>query len=266
MVEYVKMSPLARKSWSAVPYLVLAVAFTARCARAAEPGASRVAEHITLRNGFDFICDHRTAEGSKIRLYMDAAGTSFLEVNATDIVADETVTLPAPVQPAAQAPAAVTQSAVVRQPDRLSDEDLRPMLTQAGATYNIDPDLLASVVRQESGGQTRAVSRAGAQGLMQLMPRTAADLGVVDNFAPGENIRGGTGYLNQLLDRYHNNLVLALAAYNAGPATVDRWHGIPPYRETRAYVARVIHEYNRRYVLRHRQNPAASVPVVAMAR
>ena len=82
--------------------------------------------------------------------------------------------------------------------------------------------------------------------MMQLMPGTASDLGVSDTFAPGENIKGGTAYLNALLTKYHDNLPLALAAYNAGPAAVDRWHGIPPYRETRAYVARVIREYNRR--------------------
>jgi soluble lytic murein transglycosylase-like protein len=257
------MPLLARNRWSAAPWLALAVASAATCARGAEPGPSRVAEHITLRNGFDLICDHRAADGGKIRLYMDATGANFIEVKASDIVADETVTLPAPAQPAA---AAGTPGAAPRQPDHLSDQDLRPMLTQAGTAYNIDPDLLASVVRQESGGHARAVSHAGARGLMQLMPGTAADLGVADSFAPGENIRGGTSYLNQLLDRYHNNLVLALAAYNAGPAAVDRWHGVPPYRETRAYVARIVREYNRRYALRHRPASAAAPQVAALAR
>ena len=85
---------------------------------------------------------------------------------------------------------------------------------------------------------------------MQLMPGTAADLGVADAFAPGQNISGGTAYLDSLLKRYHENLALALAAYNAGPAAVDRWHGIPPYRETQLYVARVIHEFNRRIAAR----------------
>jgi soluble lytic murein transglycosylase-like protein len=133
------------------------------------------------------------------------------------------------------------------------------MLTTAGATYDLDADLLASVVRQESGGNSRAISRAGAEGLMQLMPKTASDLGVSNTFAPDQNIDGGTAYLDFLLKRYHDNLPLALAAYNAGPAAVDRWHGIPPYRETRAYVARVIHEYNRRFALRHQAELRSSV-------
>jgi len=120
------------------------------------------------------------------------------------------------------------------------------MLAHAGTEHNIDADLLASVVRAESGGHVRAVSHAGARGLMQLMPGTASELGVQDAFRADQNIAGGTAYLDQLLVRYHDNVALALAAYNAGPAAVDRYNGIPPYRETRAYVARVIREFNRR--------------------
>ncbi|HTM17430.1 MAG TPA: lytic transglycosylase domain-containing protein, partial [Terracidiphilus sp.] len=82
----------------------------------------------------------------------------------------------------------------------------------------------------------------------------AADLGVSDSFAPDQNVRGGSAYLDELLRRYHDNISLALAAYNAGPAAVDKYHGIPPYHETRAYVARVIHEFNRR--VRDRQREA----------
>jgi soluble lytic murein transglycosylase-like protein len=209
---------------------------------------AHAAEHVTLKNGFDMFCDHREDDGTKVRLYMDAAGSSYLEVAASDIVSDEHVDLP---KPAEADPAKDAAADPPPAPEKLSDAELEPMLTKAGTTYDLDADLLASVVRAESAGHTRAVSRAGAQGLMQLMPGTASELGVADSFAPGENIEGGTAYLNALLKRYNDNLVLALAAYNAGPAAVDRWHGIPPYRETRAYVARVIHEYNRRYALRH---------------
>jgi soluble lytic murein transglycosylase-like protein len=85
---------------------------------------------------------------------------------------------------------------------------------------------------------------------MQLMPATAKDLGVADSFKPEENVRGGATYLDALLTRYHDNLALALAAYNAGPEAVAKYHGIPPYRETQAYVARVIHEFNRRVLAR----------------
>jgi hypothetical protein len=228
------MRPIGRQFWCAI--LALGCAGT----------AAHAAEHVTLRNGFDLFCDHREAKGEKVRLYVDAVGSSFLEVNASDIVATEQVDWPKPLVvevPKAAAPAAV--------PEKLTEADLQPMLTKAGTAYNLDTDLLASVVRQESGGHARAVSRAGAQGLMQLMPGTASELGVADSFAPGENIQGGTAYLDTLLKRYNDNLAFALAAYNAGPAAVDRWHGIPPYRETRAYVARVIREYNRRYALRH---------------
>ena len=123
---------------------------------------------------------------------------------------------------------------------------MHEMLLHAGTAHNIDEDLLASVVRAESGGQVRAVSRTGARGLMQLMPGTATQMGVVDSFRPEQNIAGGTAYLDGLLTRYHDNVALALAAYNAGPAAVDRYRGVPPYRETRAYVARVIREFNRR--------------------
>jgi soluble lytic murein transglycosylase-like protein len=124
------------------------------------------------------------------------------------------------------------------------------MLTKAGADHNLDVDLLASVVKAESDGNARATSRAGAQGLMQLMPGTAAGLGVKDSFQPDENVRGGSTYLDHLLTEYHDNLGLALAAYNAGPDAVEKYHGIPPYHETQVYVAYVIHEFNRRVLAR----------------
>jgi len=140
---------------------------------------------------------------------------------------------------------------------------LHEILAKAGGDHNLDVDLLASVVKAESGGNAHAVSRAGARGLMQLMPGTANELGVGDSFKPDENVRGGTTYLDALLVYYHDNLALALAAYNAGPVAVDKYHGIPPYHETRAYVAWVIHEFNRRVRARDalaKQSVAAASP------
>jgi soluble lytic murein transglycosylase-like protein len=142
----------------------------------------------------------------------------------------------------------------------LSPAELRQLLAAAGAEHDLDVDLLASLVHAESNSEPRAVSRSGAQGLMQLMPGTAAQLGVKDSFAPEANVHGGTAYLDSLLRRYHDNLALALAAYNAGPGAVDRFHGVPPYRETRAYVARIIHEFNQRYAARQ------AAAALAMAR
>jgi len=94
---------------------------------------------------------------------------------------------------------------------------------------------------------------------MQLMPDTASKLGVADSVRADQNINGGTAYLNDLLVRYHDNLALALAAYNAGPAAVDKYHGIPPYRETRLYVARIIHDFN------HRKAETAAHPPTMVA-
>lgn len=216
--------------WVAVAVLAV-VAAGATCARAAE--------RITLTNGFSLVCDHRAASPTpdKVRLYMDAGSENFIEVAPGQIASSEYVILP---------PVRAAEPASAKAEEILTPADLHQLLDRAGTEHNLNADLLASVVREESGGHPHAVSRAGAEGLMQLMPGTAAKLGVADAFAPGENIRGGTAYLDSLLKRYHENLALALAAYNAGPAAVDRWHGIPPYRETRLYVARVIHEFNRR--------------------
>jgi soluble lytic murein transglycosylase-like protein len=105
---------------------------------------------------------------------------------------------------------------------------------------------------------------------MQLMPGTAAGQGVKDSFEPEQNVRGGSAYLDALLTQYHDNMALALAAYNAGPKAVEKYHGIPPYRETRVYVARVIHEFNRRVLAREtaasRQRAANNIPQDTTAR
>ncbi len=234
------------------------------------------AEHITLRNGFELDCARREVAGDRVRLYLLPApgkllpaapgaavgqaavqDANYIEVSASAVLRVEQI----PDPPSPPAVAATPLSAPVDappalpllllEPARTASSPLTPvemgeMLVLAGRLHNIDTDLLASVVKAESNGNPRAVSRAGAEGLMQLMPGTASLMGVHNTFAPEENIGGGTAYLDALLMRYHNNTKLAVAAYNAGPAAVDRYHGVPPYAETRAYVARVINEFNRR--------------------
>jgi hypothetical protein len=210
--------------------------------------AARAAERVTLSNGFEIDCHHHVQVADQIRLYLSAGGDNYIDRHAEDIASIETVPdPPAPPQIKQSAPAASPQA----NPDgKLSPADLGEMLTKAGHEHNLDVDLLASLVKAESGGNSRAVSRAGARGLMQLMPATAKDLGVEDSFKPDENVRGGSIYFDSLLTNYHDNLALALAAYNAGPEAVAKYHGIPPYHETQAYVARVIHEFNRRVLAR----------------
>jgi hypothetical protein len=202
------------------------------------------AERVLLANGFDMRCDHHASVDGMVRLYLTAGEGNYLERKPEDIVR---------IEQAPDLPAARPAVATVKKNEKLTPADLHEMFAQAGEQHNIDADLLASVVKAESNGNVRAVSHAGARGLMQLMPKTAAEEGVNDSFQADENVRGGTAYLDELLQRYHDNLALALAAYNAGPAAVDKYNGIPPYHETRVYVARVIHEFNRRVRTREMQ-------------
>jgi hypothetical protein len=199
----------------------------------------RAAEQVTLQNGFEITCHHHGTVNSRVRLYMEKGSQNYIEVAPADIASVERIPdpppPPTPDPPKAQAP--VTVPAPVgdlRSDIKLSPADLNEMLARAGHEHNVDMDLLASVVKAESNGN-------------------APDLGVSDSFKPEQNVRGGSTYLDELLTRYHDNLALALAAYNAGPAAVDKYNGIPPYRETKLYVARVIHEFNRRVKAREAQ-------------
>jgi len=124
--------------------------------------------------------------------------------------------------------------------------DLRRMVSDVSLEHGVDPKLVDAVVRVESDYNPRAVSRRGALGLMQLMPATADRLDVNDPFDPEENIRGGVREISRLVDRYAGNLQLALAAYNAGEGAVARYRGIPPYKETRSYVTRILSLYTGR--------------------
>jgi len=146
--------------------------------------------------------------------------------NGTPRIVDNSFSMGAPV---AAAPA----------PRRARATEFDSLIVQHAEANKINPALVRAVIEAESAFNPRAVSHVGAMGLMQLMPGTAKDLGVTDPFDPNDNIRGGTKYLKSLLDRFDNKVELALAAYNAGPGAVERYDGIPPYRETRNYVAKI---------------------------
>ena len=125
-----------------------------------------------------------------------------------------------------------------------TNDELLSWIESHAAAVNLPSRLIQAVVQVESGYNHRAISSVGAMGLMQLMPGTASDMAVGNPYDPQENLRGGTRYLRALLDRFDDSLELALAAYNAGPGNVERYRGIPPYRETQDYVRKVMHLYN----------------------
>jgi soluble lytic murein transglycosylase-like protein len=206
---------------------------------AAVATSAHALQRVNLTTGFSYDCVRQEpVDADHTRLYLYTPGntdtTNFVVIASQQIASVET--LPDPLPPIAPTPAVVAAAPV----------DVHDLLAKAGVQHNIDVDLLASIVNTESAGHANAVSHAGARGLMQLIPSTARDLGVEDATKPDQNIAGGSSYLDSLLTRYKNNLSLALAAYNAGPGAVDHYHGIPPYRETRAYVRRVELEFVRR--------------------
>ncbi|MBA5866313.1 MAG: transglycosylase SLT domain-containing protein [Nitrospira sp. CR1.3] len=125
----------------------------------------------------------------------------------------------------------------------LSERELEPLIRRHSSQHQLHPALIRAVIKAESNFDPRAVSRAGAIGLMQLMPQTAVRMDVRDLYDPEDNVAGGTKYLRQLLDRFHGNLPLALAAYNAGENVVERYQALPPIDETRQYVRKVLRYY-----------------------
>jgi Transglycosylase SLT domain len=185
------------------------------------------ADIAVLNNGFSIRHERREQLGSVTRLYMGADASGFVDVPTTEIDHFE---------PDVSLPAAAAQN-----PGNLPD-----LITNASERYHLDPDLVNSVIHAESDFNPHAISPKGAQGLMQLMPGTSSKLGVRNAFDPSANVDGGTRYLRDLLERYNFDMVKALAAYNAGPQRVERYAGVPPYPETRAYVAKIVRDFNRK--------------------
>jgi hypothetical protein len=210
------------------------------------------ADLAVLRNGNSIRHERRQVVGAVTRLYMGDSASGYIEIPTDQIERFEKDTAPDPApmkpQPLSASVAAPTAALPVVRP-----VDMKQMVNSAGERHRIDPDFINSVIRAESGFNSHAVSKKGAQGLMQLMPQTASQLGVANSFDPNANVEGGTKYLRELLEKYNYDVVKTLAAYNAGPKRVDQYHGAPPYYETRAYIARIIRDFNRQKIA---ENPA----------
>lgn len=189
--------------------------------------SASAAELAVLKTGFTVRHESREVVGAVTRLHLPG------NAGFVDVPTDQIETFAADDAP----PLA---------PEVAAEPDIPSLVREAGTRHGIDPEFVASVVRAESGFNVKAVSPKGARGLMQLMPDTATRLGVSDSFDPAANIEGGTRFLRELLERYDGDAIKALAAYNAGPGRVETYRGVPPFRETRAYIARIIQDYNRK--------------------
>lgn len=198
-------------------------------------------EVAVLKNGFAIKHERREVVGDVTRLYVSADGSSFVDVPTASIEHYEA----APEEPGSGS--RVPASPISRQQFPVRPQtNISQVVNEASGRYRLDPDLVSSVIKAESDFKVRAVSPKGAQGLMQLMPGTASQLGVSDAFDPQANVEGGTKYLRELMEKYNFDIVTALAAYNAGPQRVEQFRGVPPYYETRAYVARVVRDFNKK--------------------
>jgi hypothetical protein len=199
------------------------------------------AEYVVLRSGQRLTVTGYQLLGDKYRLQMKGG---FVEVAADDVVAidpEDSFGPPATAQ--------------------VDPQPLYRDLVEATAKrYNVDADLITSVIAVESNFDPKAVSRKNAHGLMQLLPETAAQLGVKNIDDPAENIDAGTRYLRDLLQKYNNNLALALAAYNAGTDKVQLYGSVPPYRETISYVRRVKRGYEKNKAESSKKTPTANAP------
>ena len=189
------------------------------------------AEYFVLRNGQRISVTSYERRGDTYRLQVQGG---FIEIAAGEVVAIE------PQEVFQPAPAPLKEKGPYGE-----------LIQEASQRHSVDADLITSVIAVESNFNPQAISRRNARGLMQLLPETAARLGVKNIFDPRENIDAGTRYLRELLQRYDNDMVLALAAYNAGPERVQEFGRVPPYRETQSYVRRVKRAYEEKKSQQH---------------
>jgi soluble lytic murein transglycosylase-like protein len=244
------------------------------------------AQIAVLRNGFSIRFDRKEESGKSTRLF---TSTGYLDIASDQITSFEEDEAPVTPEPQASVPSStqsVSQLAKNQPPAKPASAalpivaanklqavpalatqniDLDQVVREASTRNRLDPDFVSSVIMAESHFKTHAVSKKGAQGLMQLMPATAAQLGVADPFDPKANVEAGTAHLSALLDRYNNDPIKALAAYNAGAHRVKQYNGVPPYRETRAYISKIVRDFNakKRAQMKAAGVTAASTPVKA---
>jgi soluble lytic murein transglycosylase-like protein len=200
--------------------------------------AAQAGEFVVLSNGFRIHADSHNADGPVIRL-QTSQGVIEIQANTVAEFEPEDYTAPVVATPPAAPPVVAPVPSTQLTPQEL--------VTRAALNVGLPPAIVHSIARAESGYREDALSPKGAIGLMQLMPKTAAELDV-DPHDPAQNAEAGARYLRDLLQKYQDDphqVSKAVAAYNAGPAAVDKYHGIPPYPETIQYVNRVLKEYEK---------------------
>jgi soluble lytic murein transglycosylase-like protein len=231
--------------------------------------SARAADLAVLRNGHSIRHERRQVVGAVTRLYLSNASSGYIEIPTSQILRFEhddsppaAAPTPTPITTGSTTPLASPTPALPANAGPLNRAALNDLVNGAGERNQIDPAFINSVIRAESNFNSRAVSKKGARGLMQLMPQTAGQLGVTNAFDPQANVEGGTKYLRELLEKYNFDVVKALAAYNAGPERVDRYRGVPPYYETQTYIARIIRDFNRQKLA---ENPELAKKPVSKA-